>query len=181
MSVVFNLEQQDAKSKSAGLKYRFYLAKMQDVDIENFPAVVNGAITKNVLKEGKTWSYVDATTKSINPNAVAGEAPMNGVLTLNPIIEGLTEKSLQWFYDNVGGNFICVWENCATGKKFIGGSPCSNGLRLGYGGSGIGTQEGGINGISLTFTGEECNQPIAFYNVEDFPITPDAEEVPAEP
>jgi hypothetical protein len=181
MSIIYNLGKQNPKSKSASLKYRLYLADIDDVDVENFPAVKNGKITKNVLKEGATWSYIDANTTSINPNAAAGEAPMNGKLSLSPTIEGLTEEGLQWFYDNVGRNVVVVWEVCATGKKMIGGSPCSNGLQIKYGGSGIGKQDGGINGISTVFEGEECSEPFAFYEPEEFPITPNADEPAGEP
>ena len=168
----FNLPKQDKASKQNAPMYRIYTANINDVDVENWPAAVNATISADVLKTGKKYTYLDSTPTSINPNAAPGESPLNGILTLTPVIEGISEESLQWIYDNVGEDCVVVWERCSDKKKFIGGSPCSSGLKLSY--TSIGNLDGGIGGIALQFQGQECPEPFYFYTgpLEVEPDTP---------
>ena len=159
--MLFNVGKQDKDSKSTSPQFRLYLANIKDVDIENWPAAVDATITANVLKAGKKFNYLDSDVKSINPNAAPGESPSNGVLTLTPVIEGISKKSLQFIYDNAGERMVCVWVRCSDGKKFIGGTPCSDGLQLTY--TNIGKLENGNAGIALQLKGEECPEPFYFY------------------
>ena len=160
--MLISLEKQDKASKQNSPMYRIYLANINDVDVENWPAAVNGKITVDILKQGKKWCFLDSTPSSINPNAAPGESPLNGILTLTPRIEGITPKSLQYIYDNVGDDFIVIWKRCSDGQMFIGGSPCSSGLKMSY--TSIGQLEGGIGGADLQFLGQECPEPILFYD-----------------
>ncbi|HCC51477.1 MAG TPA: hypothetical protein DEQ30_04975 [Porphyromonadaceae bacterium] len=160
--MLFNLSKQDKSSKQNSPMYRIYLASMNDVDVENWPAPQDATITANVLKTGKKWCYLDSTPTSINPSAAVGESPVNGVLTLTPVIEGISKKSLQFVYDNVGEDFVVVWERCADKQKFIGGSPCSSGMKMTY--TQIGTLDGGIGGINLQLQGQECPEPFLFFD-----------------
>ena len=156
-----NLGQQDPVSKSNTLTYRLWLALLEDVDVENFPTLVEATISSNVLRDGAVYRYLDAQINSINPNAEPGEAPMNQVLTLSPVIEGLSKQSLAWFYNLNGQRVIAVWERCRDKQKFIAGTPCSGGLLL----SGTtGALENGLAGITITLTGGECPEPFAFYD-----------------
>ncbi|MCL1942559.1 MAG: hypothetical protein FWF54_03295 [Candidatus Azobacteroides sp.] len=141
---------------------------MTSVDIDNFPKAVNATISKNVLLPGHAYHYLDIRATSVKPNAQAGESPANGKLVLTPVIEGISKKSLQWIYDMAGEEVIVIWERCADGQTFIGGSPCSNGLKVKY--TSIGDQEGGFAGIALSFEGDECPEPFWFY---DAPIPRD--------
>jgi hypothetical protein len=166
----FNLEKQNKASKQNSPKYRIYIVNINDVDVENWPAATDATISADILKADKKWTYLDSTPTSINPSAAPGESPLNGILTLTPVIEGISKKSLQWVYDNVGEDCMVVWERCADGQKFIGGSPCSSGLKLSY--TGIGNLDGGIGGISLQFQGQECPEPFYFY---DGPLVVDAD------
>lgn len=157
----FNLEKQDKASKQNSPMYRLYVANLNDADIESWPVPANATITADVLKSGKKWTYLDSTPKSINPSAAPGESPMNGILTLTPVIEGITPESLKWVYDNVGEDCIVIWKRCSDGQMFIGGSPCSSGLKLSY--TSIGNLDGGIGGIALQFQGQECPEPFCFF------------------
>ena len=163
-----NLPKQPGDSKQNQPMFRLYVANLNDVDIENWPAAVNATISTNVLKTTKKWNFIDSTPKSINPSAAPGESPLNGILTLTPVIEGITKESLAWIYDNVGEDCIVVWERCIDKQKFIAGSPCSNGLKLTY--TNIGTLEGGIGGIALQFQGQECPEPFYFYDATPFEV-----------
>jgi len=168
----FNLPKQNDKgAKNGAPMFRLYIVDINDIDVENWPAAVDATITTDVLKAGKKWTYLDANVASINPNAKPGESPLNGVLTLTPFIEGLTPKALQWLYDNVGSDCIVVWERCSDHKRFIGGSPCSSGLKLSY--TDIGSSEGGISGMALQFQGGECPEPFLFYEVATLEVEPD--------
>ena len=167
----FNLAKQNDKgAKQPAPMYRLYVVDINDVDIDNWPVAVDATITTDVLKTGKKWFYLDSTPTSINPTAGPGESPLNGILTLTPNLEGITKKSLQWVYDNVGTDCIVVWERCADKQKFIAGSPCSSGLRLSY--TNIGMLDGGIGGIALQFQGQECPEPFYFYD-GPLDVTPD--------
>ena len=160
--MLFNVEKQDKNSKLSTPKFRLYLVLLKDVDIENWPVPVDATITTTVLKPGKKWNYIDSTTDSINPSAAPGESPLTGVLTLTPFMEGISKKSLQWIWDNNGEDCIAVWERCADKQKFIGGSPCSTGLRISY--TNIGAGDGGIAGIALQLQGKQCPEPFYFYD-----------------
>jgi len=173
--MLFNLEKQNKNSKQNSPKYRLWVALLNDVDVENWPKPEDATISENVLKEGKKFNYLDSTPSSINPNAAPGESPLNGVMTLTPVIEGISKKSLQWTYDNAGEDCIVVWERCVDGQKFIAGSPCSSGLRLSY--TNIGNLDGGIGGIALQFQGQECPEPFYFYD-GPLEVEPDVEPDP---
>lgn len=152
----------DNKSKLSTLKFRLYLALLSDVDVDNFPKAVGATIGTNVLLPGKTWKYLDVLAKSIKPNASAGESPITGKLKLTPVIEGISKQSLAWVYDNIGQDVVVVWERCSDGQKFLGGSPCSGGLAVKL--ESIGAQDGGVDGIALSFEGGDCPEPFWFYD-----------------
>jgi len=160
--MLFNLPKQDTASKLNSPKYRLYLVNMNDVDVENWPVATDATITVDVLLTGKKWFFLDSTVESINPNAAPGQAPINGVLTLTPVIEGISKKSLEYVYANNAQDFLVVWERCADKQKFIGGTPCSGGLKLTY--TSIGNLENGIGGIALQLKGGECPEPFYFYD-----------------
>jgi len=160
--MLFNLKKQDKDSKLNTPIYKIYPAKIDDVDVENWPKAVDATISTDVLKAGKKWCYLDSTTASIKPSEAPGESPFNGVLTLTPVIEGISKKSLQWVRDNTGDDFVVIWERCSDKQKFIGGSPCSMGLRLSY--TQIGNLDGGIGGIALQLKGQECPESFYFYD-----------------
>jgi len=158
-----NIKKQPGPSKQNAPMFRLYLADLNDVDVNNWPASVNATITTDILLPSKKWNFIDSTAKSINPSAGPGESPLNGILTLTPVIEGITKESLAWIYANVGNDFIAVWERCSDKQLFIAGSPCSSGLKLSY--TNIGTLDGGIGGIALQLQGQECPEPILMYDV----------------
>ena len=160
--MLFSLEKQDKASKQNSPMYRIYLAHLNDVDVENWPAAVDATITTDVLKAGKKWYFLDSTPTSINPNAAPGESPYNLILTLTPRIEGITKKSLQYIYDNIGDDFVTIWERCSDKQKFIAGSPCSSGLKMSC--PLIGNLDGGIGGADLQLQGQECPEPFYFYD-----------------
>lgn len=159
--MIFNLGLQDKNSKSAVLKYRLYLQKMDYVDVEGFPKAVEATISANVLKPGINYIHLDAAQGTIKPNTEPGQAPMDQKLTVTASIEGLSKKSLSWFYELNGERVILIWERCTDGQRFIAGSPCSGGLLLS---GNITTLENGLMGITLTFTGGECPEPLWFYD-----------------
>ena len=160
--MLFNLERQPGVTKQNSPKYRLYLANLNDVDVDKWPVSQDATIDTDVLKTGKMYNYLDATVKSINPSVGPGESPLNGILTLTPVIEGISKKSLEWIYKNVGEDFVVVWERCADKQLFIAGTPCSSGLKLSY--TNIGNLEGGIGGIALQLQGQECPEPFLFYD-----------------
>lgn len=172
--LLFSLsKEKNSASKKGTPQYRIYLADINDVDIENWPAPQDATIKGNVLKQGKKWCFLDADNALINPTVTPGESPFDGQLTLTPIFEGITKKSLQYAYDNVGNDFVVVWVRCSDNQKFIAGSKCNGGLRLSY--TNIGRLEGGLDGIALQLQGKNCPEPYYFYDVQaaDFPIEED--------
>lgn len=150
--------------KSTLLKFRLWVADLNDVDVDNWPKAVNATISTNVLKAGKTFKYLDVKADSVKPNAAPGDSPFGGKLTLTPIFEGISKAALAWIYENAGKDVIVIWVRCSDNVRFIGGSPCSNGLRVKY--TAIGAQDGGVNGIAMSFEGGECPEPFCFYEGE---------------
>jgi len=162
MGLLFNLPKSNSNAdKSTSLKFRLYLADMNDVDVENWPSAVNATLSTNPLKANKTFKYIDLKLDSIKPSAAAGESPFGGKTTIEAVYEGVSKAALSWLYSNVGNRFIAIWERCLDGVKFIAGSPCSDGLLLKY--SSIGSQDGGVSGVAITLEGGECPEPILFY------------------
>lgn len=153
-----------AAEKLTTLFYRLFIADIEDVDAENWPKAVNATIGTNPLKPGKVFRYLDVKASTIKPSAAPGESPYGGKLTIETLIEGISKNTLSWIYENVGKSVIVIWQRCQDGVKFIGGSPCSGGLQIKY--STIGAQDGGVNGIAITFEGGECPDPILFYEGE---------------
>ena len=146
--------------KISNIKYRLYLALLSDT-LDDFPKAIGATIQANVLKAGRTHKFIDCKINSMLPNANPGESPLTGILTLTPIIEGISKQSLDWFYKNVGTRVIAIWERCADGQKFIGGSPCSGGLMIKF--TNIGPVEG-VDSISLSLEGGACAEPFLFYD-----------------
>lgn len=151
----------DKAEKSAGMKYRVYMALLSDVDIDNFPKAVNATISTNVLLPGKVYRYMDCHVNSVKPSAAAGAAPHDAKLTVPIVIDGISKKSLQWVYDNNGEDVVLIWERCADGQKFIGGSPCSSGLTIKL--KTIG-EVNNLAAIELSLEGGDCPEPFWFYD-----------------
>lgn len=160
--MLLNLGKQNKSSQQGALKYRIYLAKMKSANIDNFPKAIGATILSNPLLIGEVFKYLDAKAQSVKPNAEPGESPFNGKLVINFIIEGISAETLAWAYENQGEDFVTVWVRCADGQCFIGGDPCSGGLKFSY--TSIGDQEGGLSGIAGTLTGQECPSPFYLYN-----------------
>lgn len=178
MSLVSLSKVSDPKAKSLSTKYRLYLADYDEVDIENWPDIATGkkaTIDDDIVflsAATSKWQTLDCNVAAMNPNAAVGESPTNGKLTLTPVIEGITDDTLGWVYANAGKQFIVVWERCSDKVRFIGGSPCSNGLTMKY--TSIGSQEGNVSGIALSFEGNECAEPFLIYegSVTNTPPSP---------
>lgn len=156
-----NLPAQDNKSKLPSIKFRIWAAEYDDIDWDAFTAPTTGSVATITMKTGKYFAYIDCQPNSVKPNAASvGEIAPQGQLTIAAAIEGITEDSLQWIYDNNGKQKVVIWENCATGKKFIAGSPCS-GLRLSYEALGVIDDWQGAN---IKFTGSACPEPFWFFS-----------------
>lgn len=160
--IIKDLGVQNKSSKLSALKYRLWLALLAHVDVDNFPKAVMATILTNVLLPGRTHFFLDAKINTINPTGSAGESQGNIALVLSPQIEGLSKEALAWIYSINGERVIAFWENCETGQKFIGGSPCSGGLLVSV--ESLGLQEGGMMGATLNLTGDQCPEPFYFYD-----------------
>lgn len=167
-----NLPAADASAKIAAIKYRIYLAKKQDVDFEKWEKASAGIIKKLTLLPDKYCAFLDCQANSVKPNAATvGEIAPQGQLTVAASIEGITENTLQWIYQNNGEEFVVIWENCMTGKKYIAGSPCSC-LKLTY--EALGVIED-WQGATIKFVGTPCPEPFWFFDGEIL-LPPKAEE-----
>jgi len=157
----------DAKAKSTSNKYFLHLCLLSEVDVENWPALATSkkaTISANIpfiQTATSKWVRLDCNVKAMKPNCQPGESPYGGKLTLTPVIDGITDDTIGWIRENQGKQFLVVWTRCADGQKFLGGSPCSNGMTLKF--TSIGAQDG-VTGIAITFEGEECFEPFYFYD-----------------
>lgn len=154
-------ESADRHAKSSSIMAKIFLAPMSSI-VDDFPKAIEATILTNILKPGEVFVPFAALTQSVNPNAEVGESPLNGKLTLTPIIEGISKRILAWVYENAGKRFIVVWERCSDRQRFIAGDFCSGGLEFTY--TGIGTQDKGMAGIATKFEGGECPEPFWFYD-----------------
>jgi hypothetical protein len=146
-----------------------YLALQADVDFDNWPAVVNGAIPSLPMKTPqKVCKYMELQEGSIKPNvATVGEVAPQGQLTIQANIEGVYPTMLQWLYEQNGNKFVVIWEHCVSGKKYIAGSPCST-LKLSY--TSLGLIEDWM-GANIQFVGAACMEPFWFFSGE-IPLDP---------
>lgn len=175
--MLFNLPKQDKNSKDLSLKYRVYLAPMTSVDVDNYPKPEKATIKQKVLKADEKYNYLDGDARTLVMNVEPGENQFKGVPKVTIIIEGLTPDSLEYVYANAGEDFNMIVERCSDGQKFIMGDPCSGGMRMQY--TSIGVLEGGNAGISVEFTGGQCNQPVLFYDAEFDVVADEAPVAPA--
>jgi hypothetical protein len=160
----------DPKDKNPSIKYKIYLALAADVDLDNWPAVVSGAIPSLPMKTGKVCKYIEVQDGSIKPNAAAvGEVAPQGQLTILANIEGIYPEMLQWLYEQNGNKFVVIWEHCVSGKKYIAGSPCST-LKLSY--TALGLIEDWL-GANIQWVGAACMEPFWFFN-GTVPLVPPA-------
>lgn len=157
-----NLAKQDKSSQQGALKYRVYLAYMKNANVENYPKSIGATISSNPLLPGEVFRYVDAKAQTVKPNTEPGESPYNGKITIPFTLEGISKATLAWMYENVGEDFVVIWERCSDGQRFIAGDVCSGGLKLAY--TAIGELDGGVAGVSGTLTGAECPNPFFFYD-----------------
>jgi hypothetical protein len=151
-------------AKISKMKFRIYIAILADVLQDTFPAPVGATISSNVLQENKTFKFLDCKVDTVKPVEEPGENPYTSKLKLTPVIEGVSKATLGWLRENLGKEVVVVWERCSDGAKFIGGSPCSNGLTIKL--VSVGAQDGAIEGIALSFEGGECIAPFSFYDAD---------------
>lgn len=166
-----NLVAAEASAKIAAIKFRIYLAKKQDIDFDKWEKPEGGVVKKLPMLPDKYFSYLDCQANSVKPNAATvGEVAPQGQLTVAASIEGIVEQTLQWIYRNNGEEFVVIWENCMTGKKYIAGSPCSC-LKLTY--EALGVIED-WQGATIKFVGAPCPEPFWFFGGE-IPLPPKEE------
>ncbi len=165
---VNNLKASTSQDKIPAIKYRIYCAKKVDIDWDKWDKATDGVIKKLPILAGKCCLYIDCQANSVKPNAATvGEVAPQGQLTINCSYEGITPEALQFIYNNNGEEFVVIWENCLTGKKFIAGSPCSC-LKLSYESLGVIDDWQGAN---LKFVGAACPDPFWFFE-GDIPLEP---------
>ena len=165
---VNNLQASTSQDKIPAIKYRIYCAKKVDIDWDKWDKATAGIIKKLPVLAGKCCSYIDCQANSVKPNAATvGEIAPQGQLTISCSYEGITPEALQFIYNNNGEEFVVIWENCLTGKKFIAGSPCSC-LKLSYESLGVIDDWQGAN---LKFVGAACPDPFWFFEGE-IPLEP---------
>ncbi|MEG1586191.1 MAG: hypothetical protein RR346_04895 [Bacteroidales bacterium] len=161
-----NFKKVAAADIKIGLRKRFYLANVRDIDMEKFPAAVAGKIATSPLGEAKKWVYVDCD--SITPSCGAGDVIYNGKKTITALCDGMTADRLEWIYANVGEEFVVVYTDQISGKKILAGGPLG-GLRLTYDNLGI---IDGKAGVSFKLEAQECPEPFYYYE-GDTPIEED--------
>lgn len=159
-----NIEYQDPQTKSPSYNYRLYAARMRDeVDMDQFPKAVKGVISAKIpMKDSAEFAYICALSSSIIP-AIANSNDLLGQLTIPFTIEGMSGDLLDKLYQMQGERYIVIFEHCATGTKFIGGSPCSSGLKFTY--QNIGTNDN-VRGATCQFQGEPCSDPLWEYSAD---------------
>lgn len=163
-----NLPSSTGQDKVASIKYRIFLAKKNDIDWSKWVKATDGVINKLPIQVGKKCAYIDGQANSVKPNAATvGEVAPLGQLTIALSYEGITPQALEFLYANNGEEFVVIWENCLTGKKFIAGSPCSC-LKLSYESLGVIDDWQGAN---LKFVGAPCPDPFWFFEGE-IPLEP---------
>lgn len=155
-----NLSASTSQDKIPAIKYRLYCAKKIDIDWDKWKPAASGSIAELPMLLDKYCMFIDCQANSVKPNAATvGEIAPQGQLTISASYEGITPESLQWIYNNNGEEFVVIWENCLTGKKFIAGSPCSC-LKLSYESLGVIDDWQGAN---LKFVGSPCPDPFWFF------------------
>lgn len=169
----FKKTQVVAASKSAKLLFKITLFAAAVVDwaelLRNWATSVSGATLTVALPflEGTTDAeqaghVLECKAGSVTFSVAPGETPTEGVATVNGVLEGVDENSLEVAYGLQGEEVVAVVERCSDGKKFIFANPCTGGAVFQY--QTIGAQDGGEAGISFTLTGKDCPQPMLVYD-----------------
>lgn len=164
--------QVSAASKSAKLLFVIYIYAAAVIDwaklLRVWSEAVSGATlhgdlpflegTSSAEQEGH---ILECKAGSVTFSVAPGETPTEGVATINGVLEGVDENSLEVAYGLQGEEVVAIVERCSDGKKFIFANPCTGGAVFQY--QTIGAQDGGEAGISFTLTGKDCPQPMLVY------------------
>lgn len=151
-----SVDPEDARGNN--IKYRIWLLRQDECDMDNYPSPSGKTIGSLVLKAGKYWHYIDCEENSVKPNAASeGQVP-SMKLTVGANLWGLNDAIMSFLFDNNGAYFFLVWENCSTGVKYLAGSPCS---RMKMTVTRMGSDEN-WTGAALEFT-NTCPDPFLRY------------------
>lgn len=164
-----------AASKSSKLLFVITLYSAAVVDwaklLTDWTTSVTGAKLTTALpflegtsQEEQNGHVLECKSGSVTFGVAPGETPTDGAATINGILEGVDETSLDVAYGLQGEEVVAVVTRCSDNKKFIFANPCTGGVVFQY--QQIGAQDGGEAGISFTLTGKDCPTPMLVYDVE---------------
>ena len=160
-----------ASAKSTSIMYKILILAAELVDWDSLRAawatsVQSGVLTIEVpLIESATsssWKQIDCAAGTVIPSIAPGEAPQDGIATINASVDGVDETVLDFAYGMQGEEVVAVIERCADGKKFIFANPCTGGMVFQY--QSIGALDGNKAGMSFTLTGKDCPVPMLVYS-----------------
>ncbi len=123
-----NIDEVENKERAGKqTKYRlWFVAANQVDDTAAFPTKVDGVRGTLILKAGEYWHYIKSVMDSPEPGSAAEAGDVGSTIktTLPFIIGGITAQIRYFLENGVGNYYYVIWENCVTGKKYIGGTDC---------------------------------------------------------
>ncbi|MBR1929730.1 MAG: hypothetical protein IJ834_08405 [Paludibacteraceae bacterium] len=147
-----------------------YLGLISDVNRSSFEANETTGKATLAMQTGKHLVRLGCKAASVVPTVEAGETPLTEKATVAAVLDGAEAKTVQAVRRMRGSRVIVVWKRCIDGRMFLAGTPCSDGMRMRV--TSIGAQDGGENGIALSFEGGECPESY-------FELTNTADEIDA--
>lgn len=170
-----NFSKSSVTSTSKSTKYNFLLTLYSagSIDWETLQKLWNAAVSKGVLDmlpmlpsgDDNDPHSIDCKAGSVSFSVAPGEAPQDGVATVEGVIEGLAEEQLKLAYGLQGEEVVAIVTRCSDGKKFIFANPCTGGVVFRY--QSIGSQDGGEAGISFNLTGKDCPVPVLVFDPKE--------------
>lgn len=163
-----------ASAKSTSIMYKILILAAELVDWDSLRSAWSDAVKNGVLTiavpliesaSASSWKQIDCAAGTVVPAIAPGEAPQDGVATINASVDGVDETVLDFAYSMQGEEVVAVVERCSDGKKFIFANPCTGGMVFQY--QSIGAQDGNKAGMNFTLTGKDCPVPMLVYAPEE--------------
>lgn len=118
----------DTKKRGKLVKNRIYIIFEDQIDKEAVFAGPSGRNMPNIpLKAGEYWHFIETPHKTPpkpRSNGEGGDIASNLKNELEIVIGGYEDELMNFAENGCGLGALIVFELCATGEKFIGGTMC---------------------------------------------------------
>lgn len=143
------------------IKNKMWILGSDQVDETSTFPVRSGLELGNIpIKAGEYWHYIRSVIDSPEAKSSGSDGDNASIITneITFTVRGISAKLQKLLENGIGETFYVVWQQCATGTKYIGGTGCKPMKLVSFeGGS---TKD--LTGFTITFK-NECGQLYSVY------------------